>query len=631
MKKIKFITVLIVLFVVQIVQSQIAIPTFNCMSLYWSPTGGGNDVSVQYRKVGDNIWKQGLSLKYKPMTSTVEDKGDYRGSVVNLQSGTNYEFKLTLNGTNNSTTIIKSTWSENFPVGSTTIVNSSTNQYDIIAGGTPTAYKVYDGQGSTINVNKQSNQVMIIAASYVIIRNLILRGGSRNGIYIQPGVHDVVIENCEITDWGRPHANPIITNNGADYDAGISFDYNSNITRVIIQRNKIHSPTYTTNHSDQFGTGVYTHPEGPQGITIYNAVGNNVIRFNEIYGDANHMLNDIIGGGENDSFTGCPGSDTDIYGNYLAYSWDNGLEMEGGGQNVRCFNNYMNVVADAIGNASVSIGPLYIFRNVIDKVQFTPTATGNFLKNGNAGNDSFQTGQIYVFNNNTLQTNNLGTGAGIGWGNRMDKHCTTRNNIIQTRTSQNIFAGDNYNNIDNDFNYDLFNGVNLSQNLTPSSEANGIRNTPIYISNPGFNLTTKIGNFQLTTASPGYDNGEVINNFTDGFFGAAPDMGAHENGAPNLVYGVNGTFTTLENSNFDFDNTVNIYPNPTKDMLIINISDDFSGMKYSIYNSLGQEIMNKKIVSQSELKIDISKISSGTYIIKLEKNNSSKTLQFIKN
>ncbi len=42
----------------------------------------------------------------------------------------------------------------------------------------------------------------------------------------------------------------------------------------------------------------------------------------------------------------------------------------------------------------------------------------------------------------------------------------------------------------------------------------------------------KTGKFQLSTSSPGYDQGVIIPNFTDGYLGDAPDIGAHENGWP---------------------------------------------------------------------------------------------------
>src|SRR6185436_15962250 len=70
-----------------------AVPTFHCLGLYWSPTGGAADkaVMVRYRKDGAAAWKDGLSMRYNPIPNTDEDVADYRGSIVELTPATTYE------------------------------------------------------------------------------------------------------------------------------------------------------------------------------------------------------------------------------------------------------------------------------------------------------------------------------------------------------------------------------------------------------------------------------------------------------------------------------------------------------------------------------------------------------------
>ena len=64
-----------------------AIPTFNCLGLYWSPPGGGADkeVLVRFRPAGATAWKEGLAMRYNPIPDTDEDLTDYRGSIVYLE------------------------------------------------------------------------------------------------------------------------------------------------------------------------------------------------------------------------------------------------------------------------------------------------------------------------------------------------------------------------------------------------------------------------------------------------------------------------------------------------------------------------------------------------------------------
>src|SRR6201999_1491251 len=77
-----------------------SVPTFHCLSLYWSPDGGAatKQVLVKFKETSDKNWHEGLPLRYNPV-ATPECKADYRGSLVNLKPGTNYDVELTLEGT----------------------------------------------------------------------------------------------------------------------------------------------------------------------------------------------------------------------------------------------------------------------------------------------------------------------------------------------------------------------------------------------------------------------------------------------------------------------------------------------------------------------------------------------------
>ena len=57
-----------------------------------------------------------------------------------------------------------------------------------------------------------------------------------------------------------------------------------------------------------------------------------------------------------------------------------------------------------------------------------------------------------------------------------------------------------------------------------------------------------------------------------------------------------------------------MFPNPVKDFLNISLDSEIAGV--SIYNLLGQEVLRKSINARQD-KIDVSELSSGTYIIKV--------------
>ena len=113
------------------------------------------------------------------------------------------------------------------------------------------------------------------------------------------------------------------------------------------------------------------------------------------------------------------------------------------------------------------------------------------------------------------------------------KHTTSRNNILHVRTPQNHSASAAQQNTDNDFNYDLYNG-----RIPQAQETHGTQGEPDYAADAGFDSAAKTGRFQLAPASPGAGAGQPIPNFSQGYSGPAPDIGAHQRGAPPLRYGV---------------------------------------------------------------------------------------------
>jgi hypothetical protein len=514
-----------------------AVPTFHCLGLYWSPAGGAADkaVQVRYRAKDATQWSEALPMRYNPIVTTEEDRADYRGSIVHLQPGTTYEVEMTLAGTSTSARLTASTWSENFPVGETVKVESRDVPYVITEGGKPGAWRVYDGTGATIDVRHQQNSCISVNASYVILRGFVLKGaGASDNLNKKPiGAidvalgHDVVIEGCDISDWGR--LNPK-TGFGFNCDSAV-LCRNPEVARIVVQRCRLHHPSQDTNN--WYEPKFSTHPAGPQAISFFDTAGNHVIRYNECVSDAEHKFNDAIGGGANGSYRGSPGADSDIYGNLVTHSWDDGLEVEGSGRNVRVWGNYISGAANMIANAATSIGPLYIWDNVVGRCQVTPELPGyGFMKMGNAGGVKWQTGHEYIFHNTIFAEDGWLPTGGLG-GNRIVTHTISRNNILHVRSAKGHSASSAAENIDDDFDYDLFNGQVPEQH-----EKHGVHGEPAYAAGAGFDPQTKTGRFQLAAGSPGVEAALPIANFTGAFTGKAPDIGAHQRGEPAKIYGI---------------------------------------------------------------------------------------------
>jgi len=491
-------------------RGDLLVPTFECLGVYWSPEEGSEDKAceVSYRETASDRWMDGFPLWFDRRNR------EYRGSIVHLNQGTEYEVRLNLSDGETTKTMVAETWPERFPVAKTiTLPETSSNTLTITESGSPDGYVLYarpSSSPSVIDVNDQAAQCVVVDASYVILRGLVLKGASADAIRLRE-CHDVVIEECDISGWGR-----ILSDGwGADCDAAIA-SRAPGLTRIVVQRNKMHHPRSDSNNwrEPRPTNRNNLHPNGPQAVVFWDSNGNHVIRHNKIYSDADHYFNDCLGAGHNFSFKGFPNRDSDIHGNYIANCWDDGIESEGANCNVRIWGNFIEKTYMKIATASTSYGPLYIWRNVAGAAQENDIDAGHdpirggFLKTGR----KMGGGKIYLFHNTLLQpptpptAKHVGTGGsstGLGSGGPI-VNLTSRNNMLHVSRESWWSIVDKAKDRSNDFDFDLYNGRISGPE---GSESNGIRAIPIYDSG------NRDGEFALSPSSPGIDQGERLPNF----------------------------------------------------------------------------------------------------------------------
>jgi hypothetical protein len=465
-----------------------AVTTYESAGLYWGAPGGTQGCQVRFRTKGETEWHAGLDLWFD------QRNGECRGSVVHLKPGVRYEAELGLVGGPFSQKVEFTTWPERPPVTRTVRVPAGRDTLEIREGGSAAGYVVYDGNGATLDTNGARPHNVLVAASYVIVRRLVLRGAQSDSVRLGPGVHDVIIEDNDIAGWGRAKDD----GRAMDLDAGIRALCHScpEVERVTIQRNHIHSPRHSAN---SWSDG---HPQGPQAITFSFCGGNHVIRDNRIDGgDDGHKFNDGIGGEENFTLYGFPNADSDIYRNHVADAWDDAIEAEGGNRNVRIWGNYVDNAGTGIATTPTSVGPVYIFRNTYDRSRFYAKKSPDdderqpFFKAGTS--PEFGAGRRYLFHNTMRQARDprwkkpLGGGSAIGGtgSDQLVENTWSMNNLYRTWRGGAVASQLGKGNV---FENDL--------NLGPEP----------------FDAARLV------------DQGKRIPNFNDGFLGKAPDIGAEE-------------------------------------------------------------------------------------------------------
>ena len=76
---------------------------------------------------------------------------------------------------------------------------------------------------------------------------------------------------------------------------------------------------------------------------------------------------------------------------------------------------------------------------------------------------------------------------------------------------------------------------------------------------------------------------------------------------------------------------IQLFPNPTNEYVILQISEFGEGTSYSIYDSKGRIVEKGNVISE-ETKLDLSQLSQGVYHLHLTMNsNTFSTIKIVKN
>ena len=161
----------------------------------------------------------------------------------------------------------------------------------------------------------------------------------------------------------------------------------------------------------------------------------------------------------------------------------------------------------------------------------------------------------------------------------------------------------------------LYSGTGYANNITVNESfdvtAGGCYSFTIYdTESDGICCGYGIGNYTLTDS-----NSNVI---ADG-------------GEFNSQETVSMTTTTLGAESYFLDREITLYPNPTTNVLNIKLGTSNNlPDNYTIYNMLGQVVLQKSVVTPNDLSVNTSSLSKGMYFIKIATDNASMSLPFVK-
>ncbi len=398
--------------------------TFNSCGVYFTPDSPvPGRVLIQFREKGSREWLDGVDPAW------FETQKMFRGSIVRLRENTSYELRLRTPDGLVAAEGSFTTWSSTVPVARTIDIRERLRNgvIRITDKGSAdgwirfTASAVIDGDAASGQA-----AILVEGAEYVILDGLTVRGGPSGGANPTHGIkvensRFIRIANCDIAGWGRtgtlmrnPKIHQADGGRSASFLHGDSGIWAYNSRGVVVERCFIHDPRSKS-------TGwLYGHPIGPNALRV-NALEQTVVRYNDLVGsDDEYRWNDVIESGDNFGDDGGFYRDADIYGNYLAFPHDDGMELDGGQMNVRVFDNKFEGGYCGISTIACRLGPSYIFNNLFVNIADTSGLCNIVMKDMV---NRYGPGRIYYFNN-TIYSD------GIGFPEA--PHRMRRNNVVFT-------------------------------------------------------------------------------------------------------------------------------------------------------------------------------------------------------
>lgn len=378
------------------------VPSFAACSYYFRPPdAAAREFRVEFRRAGEAGWERA----FDPVSDT--PAGIWKGSVFDLAEDTAWQLRVrTGDGREIIPPVDFKTWSSQPPIARVidlSTVAGAERGLVISDQGTPVGWIKYAAprgwrvERPATAGDRQTAAIELRQARYVILEGLTIVGGARHGVLVEES-ESVRILNCEISGWGRVGVQQFTNTGGRgkyaddkgeliNYDAGVAITRSA---RTVVERCYVHDPRHRAN------SWMFSHPAGPTALYANSTRGGTVVRWNDFVGSDEHRWNDVIESSSNSAWDGGFFRDSDISGNFLAFGNDDGVELEGGGMNVRFYRNRIEGTLCGISTGACILGPQFVYGNLVANPGDEAGLSLMFFKNSHGAE---QSGKRHFINN----------------------------------------------------------------------------------------------------------------------------------------------------------------------------------------------------------------------------------------
>ena len=431
-------------------------PTFNSCGICFGAKKAVAGLTLQYREKAQEpgFWAKLFGAK-APAWTTVKDiphfdeTGDYRGSILGLKEDTEYEVRVCQSESALKTADFR-TWASEVPIAKTIMLDEKTAfPVKVSDKGTAAGWIRYTTRPGLVldNRTKDALTFLVEGAEYVLFDDMTIKGSGAKYVFSLVGSREVRIRNCDISGWGRV-GTPRFDMYGRHHETdkppkgyGINFDGAIDIARgcscVVVERCFVHDPRGRAN------SWFYSHPAGPEAVTMRRPDHSTVIRYNDFIGSDIHRWNDAVESEGNFDLDGGFNRDADVYGNFMIFCNDDNIELDGGQQNVRCFDNRFEAALCGVSIQGCMVSPVYVYNNGFYSMCEEFGKGGQTIKTGGGAHGEEATAYI---NDNIF----WGAGSGITWMELLRAHqmnnlfCGSQSILKRERSPHSTSEGDRF-------------------------------------------------------------------------------------------------------------------------------------------------------------------------------------------